>query len=251
MGISPSGVSPRPANLGNPITFWVLGQIETDRINFGLNMKRMRRTGSFGSDWTRTCGGLHPGWLLCWAPPPSQGFSPETALVICRQVKERCKVSGNIEVISTLWNHNCVSPSPSRPSWALHCQRSGGEESHCWSRSQPGKTSCWQFANICQHFSTPSCWQFDNWTGQIGQSLSSSNGRRCFTVTDECCSIASMWIEQMKRKFAQTLSMTQMGFLLKNKHYPLSECCIDGNLSNDSMYGKYIFLKWISTVPID
>ena len=50
MGISPSGVSPRPANLGNPVTFWVLGQIETDRINFGLNMKRMRRTGSFGSD---------------------------------------------------------------------------------------------------------------------------------------------------------------------------------------------------------
>ena len=104
------------------------------------------------------------------------------------------------------------------------------------------------FVNICQHH------HVDNLTtgaGQIGQSLSSSNGRRCFTVTDECCSIASMWIEQMKRKFAQTLSMTQMGFLLKNKHYPLSECCIDGNLSNDSMYGKYIFLKWISTVPID
>ena len=109
----------------------------------------------------------------------------------------------------------------------------------------------YQVDNLQTFVNTWSLSEFDNWTGQIGQSLSSSNGRRCLTVTDECCSIASMWIEQMKRKFAQTLSMTQMGFLLKNKHYPLSECCIDGNLSNDSMYGKYIFLKWISTVPID
>ena len=36
MGISPSGVSPRPANLGNPITFWVWGQIEGLKDKFWM-----------------------------------------------------------------------------------------------------------------------------------------------------------------------------------------------------------------------